>query len=245
MLKASYQNELFKLLKKKKLTVGTALTVAAVLLAALISSLVGTFAGIRIAGSASLPALVLGVLQYTLLPLFIILVGTDIFGGEIRDCTIKMAFLRPVARWKIFAAKLLALATFIVLALGLTLVLSVLAAVLTGGWKMAFGKILLAYLLSFFPLFVFAVFVAVISLVVKSTGGAFAVSVLLYLAMLVLGILVRGADSFLFTAAFGWHRLFSGIYINFGKVLRTVLLLVGWGTALGGLGLYLFEKRDI
>ncbi len=245
MFKTAYQNELFKLLKKKKLTVGAVLTGAAVLLAALISFLVGNFAGVRIAGSASLPSLVLSVLSYTLLPLFIILVATDMFGGEMRDRTIKMAFLRPVTRWKVFMAKLLAMATYIALALGVTLFLSVLAAALTGAGKMAAGKILLSYLLTLFPLFVFAVYAACVSLIVKSGGGAFALSVFLYLVMLAMGVLVRGADSFLFTSAFGWHRLFSGAYINWGKVFRTILLMGGWSILLGGIGLHLFEKRDI
>lgn len=245
MLKTTYKNEMFKLLKKKKLSVGAALTLAAVLLAALISSLVDNFAGVRIAGSASLPSLVLGVLSYTLMPLFIVLVATDMFGGEMRDNTIKMSFLRPVARWKIFTAKLLAVATFIALFLGLTLILSVLAAALTGAGKMASGKILLSYILTFFPLLVFATFAALMSLVIKSSGGAFALSVLLYLVMLALGILVRGAGSLLFTSAFGWHRLFSGVYINVGKILRTLLMLGGWEAILAGLGLHIFEKRDI
>ncbi len=245
MFKTTYRNELFKLLKKKKLTVGAFLTGAAVLFAALIGLLVGNFAGVRIAGSASLPSLVLSVLSYTLFPLFIILIATDMFGGEMRDRTIKMAFLRPVARWKVFGAKLLCMGTYIGLALGLTLILSVLAAVLTGAGRMAAGKIFLSYVLTWFPLFVFSVYAAFISLVVKSGGGAFALSVLLYLVMLAMGLLVRGADSFLFTSAFGWHRLFSGGYINWGKIFRTVLLLGGWAVLLGGLGLHLFEKRDI
>ncbi len=245
MLKTAYKNEMFKLLKKKKLTVGAVLTLAAVLLAALISSLVGNFAGVRIAGSASLPSLVLSVLGFTLLPLFIVLVATDMFGGEWRDCTIKMSLLRPVARWKIFMGKLLALASFIGLALLLTLVLSVLAALAIGSGRLAVGKIVLSHFLTFFPLFIFGIFTAFVSLVVKSGGGAFALSVLLYLVMLVSGLFVRGADSFLFTSAIGWHRLFSGVYINVGKIVRTVLMLGGWGALLGGLGLHIFEKRDI
>ncbi|MDD6307830.1 MAG: ABC transporter permease subunit [Clostridia bacterium] len=244
MLKAVYINELYKLRKKKKIAVSVVLTVIAVIIATAGAALLDNFGGVRIAGTASLPILVCSVLAYSLWPIYAILVTVDVFGGEFRDQTMKMTLLRPVLRWKVYLAKLAACITYVAASLVLTLVLTVVAS-LCLGVEVAFLKDLAAYALTLIPLAVFVTMVAFLSLLIKSTGGAFALSVGLFLLMQIFGVVNSHMDSFLFTSAFSWYRLFGGATMYGGKILRVFGMLVGNAALWGGLGLYLFEKRDL
>ena len=107
MFKAACRNELYKLSRKKKIIVSAALTLAAVLLGALLVSLLDNFGGIRLAGSASLPILMLHAVSYTLLPVFMILVTTDMFGGDTMDKTFGLSGMEKYKAKADFAFELM------------------------------------------------------------------------------------------------------------------------------------------
>ena len=69
-LKAVYINEIFKISKKKKITVALILLVVSVIIAAIAVYFLNNFAGIRITGSSDFSIMVMSVLSYTLFPLF-------------------------------------------------------------------------------------------------------------------------------------------------------------------------------
>ena len=121
-LKASYINELYKLSKKKKITVCAVLIVAATALGGMITTLFGNFMGISIMGRSAFVTVVLSVMNQTLIPLFTIFVCADMFAGEFSDRTMKQTLTRPASRGKVYLAKLLAAATFILGCLALTFV---------------------------------------------------------------------------------------------------------------------------
>ena len=97
-LKASYLNELYKLSKKKKITVCAVLIVAATILGGIITSLFGNFMGISIMGRSAFVTVVLSVMNQTLIPLFTIFVCADMFAGEFSDRTMKQTLTRPASR---------------------------------------------------------------------------------------------------------------------------------------------------
>ena len=244
-LKAAYINELYKLSKRKKIVVSCILSVVAVLVAALIVSVANNFMGICITGESEFSILVLSVLNYTLIPLFTIFVCIDMVGGEFTSQTIKMVLTRPVSRVKVYLSKALAAATFIILNLLFVMVTSLIVSLFIKGTLAGFGRICVAYIASFFPLFVFALLTMLISNIFKGTGSAFFLSVLLFLACNIVGFFFGQLQSFLFTSAFNWYTLFLGSYINFHKIFRMFMALVGMGLMLFGIGCYLFDKKNL
>jgi ABC-2 type transport system permease protein len=106
-------------------------------------------------------------------------------------------------------------------------------------------KILMSYIMAFLPILILALAVALISNITKGTTSAFMFSIFVFLVFNGLGLVFPQIRSFLFTSAFDWYRLILGSYINFSKILRIFLILLGYGIMLFTSGYYLFEKRDI
>lgn len=244
-LKAAYINELYKISKKKKIVVAAILSLAAVVFAGLIVSGVKNFMGINVTGSSDFSIIVLSVLNYTLIPLFTAFICIDMFGGELVEHTIKMTLTRPVSRFKVFLAKTLAAATFILANLLFVMVISILLSLVIGNSSLSIKDIILAYITSFFPLCVFALMVIFISNLTKGTVSAFLLSILVFLVFLGVGFFNPAIKSFFFTSTFDWYILFLGSYINIQKILRTALILLGYGIALFSAGYVLFERRQV
>lgn len=244
-LKAVYINEIFKLSKKKKITVAFIFSALSVICAAIIVYCLNNFAGIRVTGSSEFSIMVLTALTYSLFPLFTTFVCIDMFGGEFVEHTIKFTLTGPASRIKVFFGKILAIASFIMANLIFVMLLSVVASFFVNGTTLNLIKILTSYVLAFMPIFIFALVVVLISNIAKGTTSAFMISILVFLVFNGLGIAFPHFKSFLFTSAFDWYRLFLGSYINFSKIFRMFLILLGYGIMLFGAGYYLFDKKDI
>lgn len=244
-LKAVYINEIFKISKKKKVTVALIFLFFSVIAAAFAIYSLSSFAGIRITGSSDFSIMVLTVLSYTLFPLFTAFYCIDMFAGEFADGTIKFTLTRPAPRFKVFLGKILAIASFIMTNLIFVMVLSLIVSIFINNGMPNILKILLAYIMDFFPQFVFALAVVLISNITKGTTSAFMLSILVFLVLNGLEFIFPYYKSLLFTSAFDWHTLILGSYINFSKMLRVLLILLGFGIMLYTASYYLFEKRDI
>lgn len=244
-LKAVYINEMFKISKKKKITVALIFSVISVIAAAIIVYCLNNFAGIRVTGSSEFSIMVLTVLSYTLFPLFTAFVCIDMFGGEFVENTIKFTLTGPASRFKVFLGKVLVIASFIMANLLFVMLLSVAASWFVNGNTAGILKVLTSYMLAFLPIFIFALMVVLISSITKGTTSAFMLSTLVFLVFNGLGLAFPYFKSFLFTSAFDWYRLSLGSYINFSKIFRIFLILLGYGIMLFGAGYYLFEKKDI
>ena len=243
-LKAAYINELYKISKKKKIIVAAILSLAALVVAGIIVSTVSNFMGINVTGSSEFSILVLPVLNYTLFPLFTAFVAIDMVAGEFADGTIKTTLTRPATRFQVYLAKALAVGTFILANLLFVMVTSMIGSLFLNPGMMNVGSIFIAYLVSFLPLFVFALMVMLIANFAKNTW-AFLLSLILYLAFIAFGFVWPNYQSFFFTSAFNWYTLFIGGFFNVSKVLRVFFTLSGFSLALFGAGYYLFDKRDI
>ena len=242
--KAAYINELYKLSKKKKITVSAILYALAVIIACVIVLTVNGFMGIRVA-NADFPTIVLNVLSYTLIPLFSAFTAIDMISGEFSDNTIKFTLTRPASRFKIYLAKTSACASFILASLIYIMLLSEIGGLLTGSSDINLLTVFLSYIAAFLPIFVFTQLVMLISCMFKSTGLAFMLSVILFLALNVSGLFYSHIQSFFVTSFFNWYTLFSGSYINFSKIFRVLLILIGCGIMLFTGGYYLFDRKDV
>jgi len=99
--------------------------------------------------------------------------------------------------------------------------------------------------MAFLPMFIFALVVVLISNITRGTTSAFMLSIFVFLVFNGLNLVFPQIRSFLFTSSFDWYRLILGSYINYSKIFRIFLILIGYGIMLFAAGYYLFEKKDI
>lgn len=245
ILKVVYINEIFKISKKKKITAALIFSVLSVIVAAIVVYSLNNFAGIRVTGSSEFSIMVLTILSYTLFPLFTTFICIDMFAGEFADHTIKFTLAGPASRLKVFVGKVLAIATFLIGNLVFVMFLSVVASLFINRNMPNLLNVLMSYIMAFMPIFIFALVVVLISNITRGTTSAFMFSIFAFLVFNGLDLVFPQIKSFLFTSTFDWYRLILGSYINFSKILRIFLILLGYGIMLIAAGYYLFEKKDI
>lgn len=241
---AAYKNELFKIRKRKKITVSAILTAVLVAGAAAAVFCMNHFAGIRIRGGTEFATMMLSIANKTLIPLFTAFICIDMFGGEFSSKTIRLSLTRPVTRIKLFSAKTAAAGTFLAMQLLFLMVLALAAELVLRSGSISFGRVLTAYAAAFVPLMVFVVMVVFISNVMKGTTSAFLVTALVFLLLIAAPLLFGGYRSLFFTSLLDWHTLFVGSYLNFGKILRSLGILLGCGMVLFAGGYYLFDRKE-
>ncbi len=244
-IKAVYINEIFKISKKKKITAALIFSLLSVMVAAIAEYCLNNFAGIRVTGNSEFSIMILTILSYTLFPLFTAFICIDMFAGEFADHTIKFTLTGPASRVKVFLGKILAIATFVICNLIFVMTISVAASLFINSGIPNLLKILISYIMTFLPIFIFALVVVFISNITKGTTSAFMLSIFVFLVFVGLNLIFPQIRSFLFTSSFDWYRLILGSYINYSKILRIFLILLGYGIMLFAAGYYLFEKKDI
>ncbi len=246
--KAAFLNEIEKLAKRKKINAAAALAILAVVVGQVAVTAVQHGLGLRLAGGAEFPLVVLTAFSYTLLPLFATFVAIDLFNGEFTSNTMKITLTRPVSRLGVFSAKVAALALFVAANLLFVMLLSLTAGLLfngaSAGWAGA-ARVVLAYAVTFLPVFAFALLVVALSNLIRGGLAVFFLSVLLFLAFLFAGIAFPNASSFLVTSMFDWHTMWISERVNGFKLFRQGLIMAGFGVMLFTAGYALFERKDL
>lgn len=248
--RASYINELFKIQKKKKLVIAIILSILAVLIGQISVTMVNQSLGLLIVNSTELPLIILGVMMYTIFPLFITFIAIDMFNGEFNSNTMKLLLTKPATRLCIFTAKFAALATIIIINLFFVLVLSLLIGIVFNSASTTVIGIvhtIIAYLVSLIPLLVFALMVIVLANIVRGGLSVFFLSILIFGALYVVGLLFPQTSSFLFTSMFDWYRLWisDSFHLFIFKLLRLSLIMIGSSIMLYTIGYTLFERKVI
>ncbi|MFC5451243.1 ABC transporter permease [Paenibacillus aestuarii] len=246
--KAAFLNEAVKLMKKKKLLAAVILSTLAVMIGQLAVTTIKHGLGLRVVGSVEFPIVVLQFFSYTILPLFATFVAIDMFNGEASNNTMKLTLLRPVSRFGVFSAKVLNLALFIAGNLLFVMLISMLAGFIfnpsTASLSGVF-KVIASYVLTFFPVFVFALIVVVLANVIQGGLAVFFLSILVFIAFNFLGIAFSAYSSFFVTSMFDWYFLWISESMNYFKIIRQVLILASCGMMLFTTGFYLFDRKDI
>jgi len=246
--KASYINELFKIQKKKKLVAIGILSILAVLVGQISVTLVNQKLGLLIVNSVELPLIILGVMMYTIFPLFITFIAIDMFNGEYNGNTMKLTLTRPASRFSIFTAKAAALATIIFINLMLVYILSLIIGIIFNPTSVSFTGLLnagIAYLVSFLPLLVFSLLVIVLANIVRGGLTVFFLTILLFGLLYGAGLLFSNVSSFLFTSMFDWYRIWISESVHVFKLLRLTLIMLGFSLMLYTIGYTLFERKEI
>lgn len=242
--KNAYINEMYKISKKKKLIVAMVLAVAAAIVFGMIFSGVNRLTGIKLMGNNNFALALLPFLEYTIIPLFTAFICIDMFSGEFYLQTIKLTLTRPVSRFKIYLAKTAAAATFIISFLLFSYMCAIVVSFFADGITVSVLKPLLAYTVSFFPIMVFALMVMVIANITRGSASAFLISIILLLVFKGGELMNPAYKSFFFTSMFDWYKLFMGTYINVFKILRVLLIFIGYTLAFFSLGCMRFENKN-
>jgi len=246
--KAAFLNELFKLQKKKKIVATAVLSLLVVLVGQLAVSIVTFGFGLRLAGSMEFPFVVLSLLSYTLLPFFAAFVAIDAFCGEFSSNTMKLTLTRPVSRFGVYSAKVGMVGVFILANLLFVMVLALVAGFLFNPASegiLSIVKVLVAYLVTWLPIFVFALLVVVLANVLRNGTAVFFLAVLLFFTFYFFSIVFSRYSGFFITSSFDWYTLWIADVINWGKILRQLFILLGCGMMLFAAGYYLFERKDL
>jgi ABC-2 type transport system permease protein len=189
----------------------------------------------------------LSVVVNTILPLFTALVAIDSFSGEFSQNIIRTTLTMPVSRFKIFTAKITAIAVFILVNLLLLLIFSVLAGVLFNVNSFTFGGFagtVLSYLVTLIPMLVLALGTVLIANIFKSGTSVFFASILVFILLKVLGMVLSRYSSLFVTSLLDWYNLWLASSFPIGKILRQLLIMVGYAIMLFTAGFYLFDKKE-
>lgn len=183
------------------------------------------------------------------IPLVVVMYTSDIFNGEFQDGTIRALFMRPISRFKIYAAKVSALCVTAIIFLMTLFVLTTLIKIFSGGSSMGGTASVLAgfmaYLLDIIPMCILILFIVMISQVVSSPSLAMMVTVIVYIGLNVLSILQPHLSGMLFTGYAQWHNLWIGVLLPFRAILTKMGILSGHGLIFACVGYYLFERKEV
>lgn len=187
------------------------------------------------------------------IPLIIIMNACDLFNLEFNDLTIKASFMRPISRFKIYFAKVLALfASASIYLLTLFVATNIIGIVgggigTSGGESrgIAFIRDFFIYFVDLLPMLIFVLFVAMLMQMFKGATLAILLAIVICVFLNICAILQPSVGVMLFTNYMQWHKLFFGIAVPIGTIINKLALLGGYTMMFAGLGYYLFERREL
>ena len=248
-LYAAYRNEADKIIRRKKYIVFLIIGIAICILWAMLGSMLSGFIGQRSGILLILTPTPMGVLPFFLqimLPLLIFMGVTDLITTEGAEHTMKAMICRPVERWKLYAAKLLAVMSYVALYLACVFAVSTVL-------NQAFGRALSAdglltafasYALTIPTLAVLATFAALVALLGRSGSLVMFLLVVIYMAMSVLPVFIPILSELLFTSYLGWHRLWIGVQPGASRLVHMLIIVVGYGVVFFMAGSLVFDGKE-
>jgi ABC-2 type transport system permease protein len=209
-----------------------------------------------------------------LLPLLVTVLGADLVSSETSAGTIKMLLTRPVARWRVLASKYAVMAGFATLLVAAAAVLSWAIAGFAFGWRgfsvpvltgFRFGPggvdltavraaplwldTLATWGLTWLGAMVVGVLATTCSVLFKSTAAAMGVFIAVLAGGTLLGQLASEWEvaRWLFVTNLPLAQFYSGVPppVTGMTLGHSVAVLLVWAVGAGGLGLWLFSRRDV
>lgn len=243
---ASLQNELSKLLSRKKYIVFVIIEAAICLISVLTKLLIAKVSQGNLSLSLqNIPINMMSFFVNILIPLIVFMAVTDLFGTEFQDSTIKALLSRPVSRMKIFTSKITAAFVLGVVNLICVFVVSAALEALTTGNVAQLGYSLSAYLLDIIPMLVVVLMAAFINQFGKSSTMAMFLCIIVYVVLWVGGVFVPQLSGLLFSGYLQWHKLWLGTLLPVSAIVSKIALLAGYSLVFFSGGYYLFLKREI
>jgi len=251
---AAYLGEFKKLLWRKKYIVFLVIGVVICLIWAAIGA-VASGAALRFSGiPINLTPTPMGVFPFfaqTLIPLLIFMGVSDLITAE--ATVMKAVLSRPVARWKLYSGKMLAVMTYAAIYLVCIYIVSASLNQLLAGFVEVGGRALgaselidafLAYALTLLPLAVLTLFAGLVALFGRSASLTMLVLIGLYLLMRILPIAAPIFGELLFTSHIGWHRLWIGARPTASRLIHIMTIVMGYGVVFFTAGSLMFDRKE-
>lgn len=248
MMLALYRNEVEKLCCRKKYLVFFILDVLSCLFLAVAQLLTEVLSEGSISTAGLFDDMLLNgfsVYLTVFIPLIALLACADLFSGEVHDRSLRMLIQRPVKRWRIFLAKVMAVFGLCVAYVLLHFIVLFFVKLGFGHTAAGTGYALGVYLLDIFPVFVLVIFFALLHQFVGSSGSAVALSVVAYLLLFAVGRYVNVGNGLLFTEYLTWHSIWLGNMLPFSVLLPKVGILLGSGIVLYCAGFEMFDRKEL
>ena len=245
----SYRNEWDKLISRKKylvfLYIGAGLCLLWTGMGQLISEFIRHQGGLSLTLSAT-PMGALPFFLQILVPFLMFMGVTDLLTVEGAENTMKAMICRPVERWKLYSAKLLAVVTYAALYLAVIFVVCAALNQIFGKPLSASGLLtaLASYALTLAPLAILACFASLIALWGKSGTLTMFLLLLAYLLLNVLPVFFPILTEMLFTSYLSWYRLWIGALPGATKLMHMLLIVLGSGVVFFMAGSLLFDRKE-
>lgn len=245
---ANLQNELKKIISRKKFLVFLIIEIIICLLSGLIQLVISKASSGMIPNTlmfSNMPMSMLSFFVQIYIPLIIFMATCDLYAGEVHDGTIRATLMRPVSRLKQYFSKTFAVLILSAIYLMVLFALTTIIKLVMTSSAVDIGQNFLAYSLDLIPLFVLILFASMLNQFTNSPSLAFFICVIAYIALYIIGILVPIMSGLVFTGYLQWHNLFLGITIPFKALITKMSIMFSYGMIFGCIGYYLFERREV
>lgn len=242
--KACFLGELKKLAVRKKYIVlsviAAVICVATMLALGLANRLVGTS---NISFTVNMPMMVLPMFVSVFVPLVAMMAVCDLFSTEYHSLSIRAQLMRPVTRFAVYIAKILAPLVLSAIVLAAMFIVAAICSAFGGGADgllYAFG----AYMIDLIPIFILILMAAFINQLTKSPTSAMFLCIVIYVAAKASGFFSAAGSNLLFTSYTEWHRIWLGATLPLGALVAKSALMLGYGITFFSGGYLLFLKKE-
>jgi ABC-2 type transport system permease protein len=245
---AGVQNELSKLVARKKLLILLGVLLLLPVAAAILLSQLQNGIGIAAISGGDFPQLMLGIYTNFFLPLLLFMAAADLFSGEIQDRTLKLTLTRPISRFQVFASKITVLALYSFTALASALILSMVSGLALSartGWGEAMLQAVISYGVALLPMIALAIAASLLAQFFKSASGALAICVVLYAALKLLGLFYPQFTVYSPTNYTDWHQLWINSAVSARKLITATGYLLACCILCFTAAFAMFDKREL
>ncbi|WP_010246007.1 ABC transporter permease [Acetivibrio cellulolyticus] len=241
------KNETSKIFSKKKFIFLFSISLLVTVAASTINLLSSRNFGAPLLNNANLPVTVLNFMSSLLLPLFILMLTSDLFSGEFSDNSIVMSLVRPITRNKLYISKILAIGISILFLLLGTFLISLIASLFGGNLSTCLSKLpsnFIAYVSAVIPMLLVAIITAFAAQFTKSGSLTVVIMILASIFMSAASLIFPEIIPFMPTTYLTWYQNFYTDF-NLSIILNQLLYILAYGIIFMFAGTYLFTQKDI
>lgn len=245
---ANTVNEIEKIFSRKKTIVFLILTAVITLLTAMLIPRIQDRFGIMVINAPQFPVTLINLFSGTLLPLFVLMVTTDLFSGEVHDKSLKLVLLRPVSRLKVYISKILAIFFYIIANLFIIFSAALICDFIYkfgGSYSEAFLYGVTAFITDIFPQLILVVFMSFICGFFNSSTGAVITNIFILVVLKIISFLFPILNKVIFINYLDWSSMWLGASAGGIRILTVFILLLSYGIIFFTAGYFLFDRKDI
>lgn len=240
-------NESFKIFTKKKFAFLFSISILVTVMAAVVNLLADRTFGASLLNNANLPVTVLNFMSSLLIPLFILMLTSDLFSSEFSDNSIIMSLVRPITRNKLYISKILAVGIGILSLLLGTFIITFIVSLFGGNLSACLSKLpsnFITYISAVIPMLLIAIVTAFAAQFTKSGSLTVVIMILASVLMSAVSVIFPEIIPFMPTTYLAWYQNFYN-EPNFAVIINELLYILAYGIIFMFAGTYLFHQKDV